>query len=132
MLCLWTVFKCVDVSYPNSDSNRNTASKDESLNQELCLSAMLFTTLYVKESETESEDIDDFEVAFREADTLEDAMETEGLRYVGGYIAKKFPQYQLLESDVGKENTWIGFTSRKPGKLKNPSHDFFAQNSEIL
>ena len=56
--------ECVDVSHPNSDSNRNTASKDESLNQELCLSAMLFTTLDVKESETESEDINDFEVVF--------------------------------------------------------------------
>ena len=54
-------------------------------------------------------------------------METEGLRYVGGYIAKMFPQYQFLESDVGKEDTWIGFISRKPGKLKNPSLDFFEQ-----
>lgn len=102
----------------------NTTEKP--LQCELCLSAMLFSTLTVEsvtevdESKHDPSDIDKWD------SNLENAVETEGLWYAGGYLAHKFPQYQFLGSNgqIG-DNTWIDIASRDQGKFIKPSGDFF-------
>ena len=53
---------------------------------------------------------------------LEKVAEKEGLQYVGGYIVKKFPQYQDLGEVVASgDKSWIGVVSRAEGKLFKPN-----------
>lgn len=56
---------------------------------------------------------------------FEHAMEMEGLRYVAGYIAYKFPQHNLGTHAKPGENTWNEVTCRKVGALMTPTSDFF-------
>ena len=57
---------------------------------------------------------------------LESVTEAEGLRYIGGYIARKFPQYQLgFKFQKGEEATWLDEISRQNQKLFKPSSEFY-------
>ena len=63
-----------------------------------------------------------------EESNLEEQMEAEALRNIGGFNSHKFSQYSFLGSNVTPEdNTWIGEICRKAGKLKTPSDDFYNQ-----
>ncbi|KAK4313005.1 hypothetical protein Pmani_015616 [Petrolisthes manimaculis] len=84
-------------------SSFNVSAEDggdeAALQQELCLSAMMFASLdpYQMESNDNIDDIDDDVPVSLE---LESEIKSEGLRYLGGYIAFKFPQFQFLGSHV--------------------------------
>ena len=67
--------------------------KETSLQRELCLSAMAFSSSE-KIHEENSELIETIQDI-----TLEQVMEKEGLRYFGGFITKKFPQCQSLRKE---------------------------------
>ena len=59
---------------------------------------------------------------------LETEMKTEGLRYLGGYIAFKFPQFEFLGSHVkAGEGTWNEAASRSQECLMTPSDFFFSE-----
>ncbi|MPD05789.1 hypothetical protein E2C01_101554 [Portunus trituberculatus] len=61
---------------------------------------------------------------------LEQEMKTERLRYVGGYLAFKFPQHDFLGSHVKiGEGTWNKSASRNKEGLMTPS-DFFLNDSK--
>lgn len=57
----------------------------ENLDKELCLPAMIFT---MDADEIECDEPSSFDV---QGMTFEEAMETEGLRYVGRFLVKNFP-----------------------------------------
>lgn len=100
-------------------------TETESLESELMVSAMLFscdTQFHVGNNEA-------CDISFNVAEgCLEKCMEAEGLRYIGGFIARKFPQYDFLGQNVTPEdNTWIGEICRKDGKLMTPSDEFYEQ-----
>lgn len=78
-------------------TDHSTIDEDQnsSLDKELCLSAMLFTSMDA-ENDLEFEGGDTQEDLEKNYLNLEHVSEMEGLRYVGGYIAHKFPQYQFL------------------------------------
>lgn len=60
---------------------------------------------------------------------FEEVTEKEGLRYVGGFIVRKFPEYEYLGTNVPDgDKTWIGKICRNPGSLKTPSVCFFFNN----
>ena len=51
----------------------------------------------------------------------------EGLKYVGGYIVKKFPQYSFLGTNIAHDDSiWTGEICRSKGKLMTPSNNFLA------
>ena len=63
------------------------------------LSAMLFTS--DADFDIDIENMPDTQVSYDvERGSLEECMEAEGLRYVGGFIARKFPQYSSLGTNV--------------------------------
>ena len=100
--------------------------KEEALNQELCLTAMIFCISDDKDFDDGSSSTVDDPANISESEiNFEDAMETEGLRYVGGYIARKFPQYQLGNNVESGDNTWIETICRHEGKLMKPTSEFF-------
>lgn len=106
------------------DSDSDTPDID-TLESELMLSAMLFSSdsQYAIESKDESNELHNLE-----KEELEESMETEGLRYVGGFIAHKFPKYSYLGTNVNPDDkTWIGKVCRRKGKLMTPSNDLFEQ-----
>lgn len=104
-------------------------SHEKSLQDELSLTAMLFADLDADESVVEDANLENEKMNCEDFGTsLEDAVEMEGLRYVGGYIARKFPQYDYLGATVPPGyKSWIGAVEREPGKLTVPSSDFFAK-----
>ena len=103
-----------------------TKEKD-SLDRELFISAMAFCSSEGDSSDISDNDQDD-SVESVENISLEEAMAMEGLRYFGGFIAKKFPQYQFLrkETEEEQEKTWIEDVARMQGKLIHPSLHFLA------
>ncbi|KAK4311967.1 hypothetical protein Pmani_016558 [Petrolisthes manimaculis] len=97
---------------------------EAALEQELCMSAMMFASLdpYQMESNDNIDDIDDDVPVSLE---LESEIKSEGLRYLGGYIAFKFPQFQFLGSHVkAGEGTWNEAASHSKA-LMTPSDFFF-------
>lgn len=116
-----------EMSYPNDASLHSDSTDGESLEFELLISAMLFTS-----DGTFDTDIDNkanTQISYDvERANLEECMEAEGLRYVGGFIARKFPQYSSLGTNVTTEdNTWIGEICRTEGKLMTPDDEFYEQ-----
>lgn len=100
----------------------------EELDKELLLSAMLFSSLDWQSPINEGNENVDPEEYHVQGTTLEVEMETEGLRYLGGFIVSKFPQYKFLGSHAPEnDNTWIGAVSRVKTKLMSPSTLFFEQ-----
>lgn len=107
------------LSVSEIDTNTTNTVTRVNLNEELCLSAMIFA---LDKEELNAYDPPSFDV---QGMNFEDAMEAEGLRYVGGFLVKKFPQYEFLGSNSTKnDNTWISACSRVEGKLKTPNKDF--------
>ena len=103
----------------HSKESTSIENDEHSLQKELSLSAMLFC---LPEKELQTCNDEDQEIG---EDLLEDAMEEGGLQYVGGFIARKFPQYDFLGTKVTKgDGTWIGAVSRGDGKLMKPKKDF--------
>ncbi|KAK4318382.1 hypothetical protein Pmani_010619 [Petrolisthes manimaculis] len=103
----------------------------EDLEEECSLSAMAVSALDWQEPLTEgqyNENTDDPCEYDSQGTTFEDEMETEGLKYLGGYIVHKFPQHQFLGSNVEKnDHTWISNICRANQKLMKPSNQFFEQ-----
>ncbi|KAK3855025.1 hypothetical protein Pcinc_038544 [Petrolisthes cinctipes] len=118
-------------SFTNSATDQAEVCKshEKSLQDELSLTAMLFATLDADDSMVEDENLENEQMNCLDFGTnLEDAVEMEGLRYVGGYIASKVPQYGFLGSIVQPgDKSWIGIAGREPGKLMVPSSDFFTK-----
>ena len=57
---------------------------------------------------------------------MENVADEVGLRYVGGYVASKFPEYQFLGCKLKKvHGTWISAVERHEDKLTSPSAEFF-------
>ena len=110
-----------EMTYPDAAVSSDS-SEDVSLESELMLSAMLFSS----DPDFEIEISEPTELSFSvQQESLEERMEAEGLQYVGGFIAKKFPQYSFLGTKVtADDNTWIGEICREEGKLMTPSHEF--------
>lgn len=95
-------------------------SAEDALQQELCLSS-LFLIASTEDTEQENMMKEEMELA----STLEAVTEIEGMQYFGGYIAKKFPQYQLgskVQRCEGRD--WLQSISREPNKLFQPCSDF--------
>ncbi|XP_076058933.1 uncharacterized protein LOC143035815 [Oratosquilla oratoria] len=87
------------------------------------VSSMLFAMLDFEDVDEEGEGDD---ITLEESkDTLENCIEIEALRYVGGFIAKKFPQYNFLASEMIEKETWVDFICQIDNGLKSPSVDFF-------
>lgn len=119
-----------DVSLSEKSFTDLNASHEDnsSLDNELCLSAMLFTSMNDVDLEFEDENDDDDKGFERSELNLETVSEMEGLRYVGGYIAHKFPQYQHLGTTAQPEdNSWIGAISKVEGKLFTPTREFWEE-----
>lgn len=117
------ISECSNNSVPTDD-----VSHEDSLEHELCLSAMMFASLDAEELEaaddTENSSVDDVMAPLE----LEQEMKTEGLRYVGGYLAFKFPQHDFLGSHVKiGEGTWNEAASRSKKGLMTPSDFFFKE-----
>lgn len=113
-------------SHCQDQLSTDSENLEESLQRELSLSAMLFLSLPVENSAPECNESDIFDSLEEEVNDFENAVEEEGLRYFGGFVVKKFPQYECLGSQVSKEDTsWIGAVSRGEGKLFKPSCEFF-------
>ena len=51
-------------------------------------------------------------------------MEEGGMKYVAGYIARKFPHYELGTVATKGDGTWIGAVSARDGKLIQPTSEF--------
>lgn len=108
---------------------------NEELKNELMLTAMIFSksdtdddTVNLEVSEIQE---NSFDVPFEEP-TFEEVTEKEGLRYVGGFIVRKFPEYEYLGTNVPDgDKTWIGKICRNPGSLKTPSVWFFKQLEDM-
>ena len=105
--------------------------RDEDLSHELCVSAMLFSSLDNLNSSIHCENIDDedpYELTHNSNKSLQECIAEEGLEYVGGYIASKFPQYTFLRADDrGNIDNWINAKSYKEGSLVTPSKEFFTE-----
>lgn len=116
-----------EASFPEPSNSHSPAKGD--VDHELQISAMLFSDLDFQSSLTENELEDPDLQIFNDAhNSLEEQMEDEGLRYVGGYIVRKFPQHGFLGTHVEQgDNTWIGAICRKEGSLMAPSMDFFKE-----
>lgn len=74
----------------------------EDLESELMVSSLLFASLDIQNLESESAEVDDKDTDATYFNglnhTLEECMETEALRYVGGYIARKLPEYRFFRN----------------------------------
>lgn len=54
------------------------------------------------------------------------------MRYVGGYIVKKFPQYSFLGGNISTaDSTWLGEISRILEGFKTLSNEFWSDLKEI-
>lgn len=103
-----------------SESFACSDNASDSVESELMLSAMLFTCEPSIDSENYDLDVSE------EEQKLEHCMEAEGLRYIGGFIARRFPQHAFLGNHVrADDDTWIGEICREQGKLMTPSPDFY-------
>lgn len=112
---------------PKTECNMNKDTEDdhEKLDHELTLSAMIFASDC---NDTSILDCDEPASCDIQGIQLEDVVEKEALRYVGGFIVRKFPQYEFLGSNVQEgDHTWVGTVSRHVGKLKQPSNKFYEQ-----
>lgn len=74
-------------------NTRNEMSSDCELQKELCVSAMLFSSVQMEE--LEKENADETEGGLELYKDLWHAIEEEGLLYLGRCIAHKFPHCQL-------------------------------------
>lgn len=88
--------QCSDVSAPAEDS-----CDDSFLDHELYMSAMMFASLDPNQMETKDDKDDSCHDDAMPLE-LESEMITEGLRYLGGYIATIFPQFKFLGSHGGR------------------------------
>lgn len=114
-----------DAALATMDTNQCISQSTGNLEDELSLSAMVFA---MDEEDSKPNCEEPFALDVQDPITFEDAMESESLRYVGGYVVRKFPQYQYLGSDVSKDDkTWISSICRYAGRLKTPSKDFYEQ-----
>lgn len=139
-----------DAGFFGSNCNSDTSSHDtsisvnsfttgeaiqngnENLHDELTLSAMVFSTCELSNSEDDTRDDNDLLTDFPENSTLEQEMEEQGLLYFGGYIVKKFPHYSFLGRNVElNDETWIGHICRKENKLMKPDEDFIRKLKEM-
>lgn len=72
---------------------------------------------------TDSENIDPAFLSMP-AEHLEECTQLEGLRYFGEFMAKKFPQYNFLVTNVQPhDKTWIGAICRHEGALLSPTEN---------
>ena len=109
------------------NTSGNNDSEANSFEPELCLSANYFA-LGENESTVNNTCDDEIDDLPEECHNLESEMETEGLRFLGGFIVRKFPNYEFLGSNVEDgDNTWIGHVAREKGKLMKPYQSFFEQ-----
>lgn len=113
--------------FTNPNENSLSADNEQSLDQELCKSAMMFCSLSLIDSKTEPE------IPEPTDKSLSEEMETEGLYYFGGYIAQKFSQYKFLQegSEEGNKQDWIQKIENHPGTLTRPGMKFFKQLEEM-
>lgn len=101
----------------------NEMSSDCELEKELCVSAMLFSSLQMEE--LDKENADETEGALELYKDLGQAIEEEGLLYLGGYIAHKFPHCQLgCKIRKGEERNMLHELSRGNGRLTQPTPEF--------
>ena len=79
----------------------------------------LFLYIFLNEEFDESLEMKDIK--------LEELAAEEGLRYVGGYIAHKFPHYPFLrwKQQDDTNESWIRCAERHEVKLLRPNSDFF-------
>ena len=107
----------------HADQVQNDSTNTEDLESELLISAMFFSC----EPDITEEGKENSSISLGDEETmLESCMASEGLRYVGGFLVRKFPQYgHLGESVTVHDKTWIGEISRFQSKLKTPSKYFF-------
>ena len=89
------------------------------------VSSMLFTAL--EASNVEVGEVDDENLLSEPKLTLDECVETQALRYVGGFIARKFPEYSFLGNKMTEKNTWIAAISRIENALMTPTTIFFKQ-----
>ena len=109
--------------FRNENSCENSDSNETELQRELTISAMVFAS--IEEEKMLEENSENFDTEFQER-TLETAADEEGLRYVGGFLASKFPEYQFLGCKLKKvHGTWISEVERDKDKLTSPSAEFF-------
>ena len=104
-------------------SSVNNESNENELEKELMISAMVFAA--TEDEKIQQEESEDLNLEFQEK-TLETVADEEGLRYVGGYVASKFPEYQFLGCKLKKENgTWISAVERHQDESTKLSPKFF-------
>lgn len=86
-----------EASFHEPRTSHSPANGD--VDHKLQLSAMLFSDLDFQSSLTETESGDPGTQIFNDTyNTLEEHMEEEGLRYVGGYIVRKFEYFRSMSS----------------------------------
>lgn len=114
-----TARECPDSTLSQSSFLKETTENvtEDSLDHELCLTAMLFSVVDAEETVNEKDQDTDFE----------QVAEIEGLNYLGGFIAKKFPQYEFLRTNAQSGNTWVDYKCESNGKLIVPSDEFQEQ-----
>ena len=109
------------------NTSGNNGSDANSLKPDLCLSANFFV-LDENESIVNNTCDDELDDLPDECHNLENEMESDGLRFLGGFIVRKFPNFEFLGSNVEDgDSTWIGYVAREKGKLMKPYQSFFEQ-----
>ncbi|XP_066962006.1 uncharacterized protein [Macrobrachium rosenbergii] len=109
--------------FSKEKSCENNGLNETELEKELMISAMVFASS--EDEKMPEEETDNVDTEFAER-TSENVADEEGLRYVGGYVASKFPEYQFLGCKLKKLNgTWISAVERHEDNLTEPSAEFF-------
>lgn len=107
----------------STEASANTQGKE--LQEELCLTAMLFAC-EMPDYENQENLTEGYDVHIDHASSnLEYAIQEEGELYLGGYIAHKFPEYKLgAKVSKVEKKTMCAVLSWKPGSLMHPSAEF--------
>lgn len=102
-------------SFSEETSHHLPNTDKEDLDSEMMMLAMLFSSMDIKpETENELENDQNKEDLFHVSKAiLEECMGSEGLKYFGGYIAHKFPQYDLGKKNVKVVHGFMRFQGRR-------------------
>lgn len=116
------------VSTPGCSTYQQVNEHD--LERELSLTAMVFCS--------SDYDVDlamtcnDDEIDITAQSNLQTHIESEDMMYFAGYLANKFPQYELgVKFQEGQEANWISTVVRRSHKLTKPNAEFI-QKMEIM
>ena len=117
-----------------SECNDNVSNVYErELALEICLTSQMFGDIDFDLGTPESDEVQDNVSLCKPGEETTDVIEEEALRYIGGYIVRKFSmRYPHLGKNVNSNiecKTWIDMVNR--GQLYTPSNEFYSQLTKM-